>query len=217
MVGVRVGAVLGENEKKENQLSYAEFRRRVLREITALDEERRDESELEEETECRLATLVLANIQFSFLGTNISNPVKLQTNNPNSSFVLYNLARMNQILRTFEQMVVAGQYPQLPEREKIDFNLLTEPEEWELMFNFLLSYQDVVRDCSSSLSVHKLVTFLCSLATSFSRYYNRVKILKDPLPHLIPAVHAKICFVKEVSSVVMKALGILNIGFVAKM
>merc|ERR1711874_615743 len=74
VVGVRVGAVLGENEKKENQLSYAEFRRRVLREITALDEERRDESELEEETECRLATLVLANIQFSFLGTNISNP-----------------------------------------------------------------------------------------------------------------------------------------------
>ena len=217
MVGVRVGAVLGENEKKECQLSYAEFRRRVLRDLTVLDEERRDESESEEETESRLAALVDASIQFSFLSTNISHPVKLQTSNPSSNFVLYNLARMKQILRTFSQLVTAGHYPQLPETEKIDFNLLTEPEEWELMFNFLLSYQDVVTDCSRSLSVHKLVTFLCSLAATFSRYYNRVKILKDPLPHLIPAVHAKICFVKEISSVVIKALALLNIGFVAKM
>ena len=217
MVGIRVGAVLGGNERKESQLSYADYRRLVLEDLKTLDEERRDESESQTETESRLAALVEASIQFSFLATNISNPVKLQTSNPSSNFVLYNLARMKQILRTFDQLVASGHYPQLPEMKKIDFNLLTEPEEWELMFNFLLSYQDVVADCSSSLSVHKLVTFLCSLATTFSRYYNRVKILKDPLPHLIPAVHAKICFVKEVSSVVMKALGILNIGFVAKM
>ena len=217
MVGVRVGAVIGENEKKESKLTYAEYRRRVLQDLTVLDEERRDESESVKETESRLAALVEANIQFSMLATNISSPVKLETSNPSSNFVLYNLARMKQILRTFDQLVGTGHYPQLPEMEKIDFNLLTEPEEWELMFNFLLSYQDVVTDCSKSLSVHKLVTFLCSLASTFSRYYNRVKILKDPLPHLTPAVHAKIYFVKEISSVVIMALDLLNISFVAKM
>ena len=217
MVGVRVGAVIGENEKKETNLSYAEYRSRVLLDLTVLDQERRDESESEVETESRLAALVEANIQFLFLATNMSNPVKLQTSNPSSNFVLYNLARMKQILRTFDQLVVTGHYPQLPEMKKIDFHLLTEPEEWELMFNFLLSYQDVVTDCSKSLSVHKLVTFLSSLASTFSRYYNRVKILKDPLPHLTPAVHAKIYFVKEISSVLISALGLLNISFVAKM
>merc|ERR1719461_390596 len=40
------------------------------------------------------------------------------------------------------------------------------------MFTFLLSYRDVVYECSESLSVHKLVTFLYSLATTFS--FNKI-------------------------------------------
>merc|ERR1711997_454665 len=61
VLGVRVGAVIGENEKKEINLSYAEYRSRVLQDLTVLDEERRDESESEVETETRLAALVEAN------------------------------------------------------------------------------------------------------------------------------------------------------------
>ena len=215
--GVRVGAVLGDNDKKEMKMTLAEFRKLVQENIEALDEERRDDSEPVEETERRLAALVEANIQFSFLATNISQPVKLQLTNPSSSFVLYNLARMKQMVRSFHQLVTSGRYPPLPPAQHIDFSLLVEPEEWELMFTFLLSYQDVVFECSESLSVHKLVTFLYSLATTFSRYYNRVKILKDPLPHLVPAVHARVFFVKEISSVVINALDLLNINYVAKM
>ena len=101
-----MGAVLGENERKESQLSYADYRRLVLQDLNTLDQERRDVSESQMETENRLATLVEASIQFSFLATNISNPVKLQTSNPSSNFVLYNLARMKQILRTFSQLVL---------------------------------------------------------------------------------------------------------------
>jgi len=215
--GVRVGAVLGDNDKKETKMTFSDYKKLVLEDLTTLDEERRDESEPEQETERRLTALVEANIQFQLLGSNISQPVKLQTSKPSSSFVLYNLARMKQILRTFEQLVTVGHFPRLPAREHIDFTLLTEAEEWELMFTFLLSFPDVVTDCSRALSLHKLVTFLCGFANTFSRYYNRVKILKDPLPHLIPAVHAKIFLVEEISSVLVDALDLLNIKYVAKM
>ena len=212
-----MGAVLGGDDRKETRLTLSEYSQRVLENIRALDEERRNETESEKETETRLAALVEANIQFSFLATNICQPVKLQDCSGSSSFVLYNLARIKQILRTFDELVTSGHYPPLPATEHINFSLLAEPEEWELMLTFLLSYQDVVTDCSNSLSVHKLLAFLCSLASTFSRYYNRVKILKDPLPHLIPAVHAKIYFLKELSSLLVAALRLLNIKYVDKM
>ena len=127
--GVRVGAVLGDNDKKEMKMTLAGFRKMVQENIEALDEERRDDSEPVEETERRLAALVEANIQFSFLATNISQPVKLQLTNPSSSFVLYNLARMKQMVRSFHQLVTSGRYPPLPSAQHIDFSLLVEPEE----------------------------------------------------------------------------------------
>ena len=216
-VGIRVGPLVGENDKKETEMSFDGFKEAVMEEMRSLDEERRDETEDDSVTENRLGVLTSSSIQFTFLGSNISNPVKIQFNNQNSSFVLYNLARMKQILRTFDQCVARNEYPPLPSSQNINFDLLSEPEEWEMMFNFVLNYQNVIQECCRTLSLHKLVIFLCSFVTTFSRYYNRIKILKDPLPHLVPNVHAKIYFVKTISEVIIKALSILNISYVSKM
>ena len=216
-VGIRVGPVVGANDKKETELSWDNYKEAVLEEMRTLDEERRDEAEEDVVTETRLGVLTSASIQFTFLGSNISNPVRIQFNNQNSSFVLYNLARMKQILRTFDQCVARNEYPPLPSSQNINFELLSEPEEWEMMFNFVLNYQNVIQECCRTLSLHKLVISLCSFVSTFSRYYNRVKILKDPLPHLVPTVHAKIYFIKTISEVTIKALDILNISYISKM
>ena len=216
--GVQVGPVVGGDGKKNTDLSFEDFRRRTHEEIRQLDEERRDEDEDEEVAEDRLRILTEASIRFSLLGTDITKPVKVQINNQSASFVLYNLARMKQLVRTFEAGVLRGDFPGLPiDVNDINLDLLSEPEEWELMFNFLLLYPDILRECAHSLSLHKLVSLLCNFASIFSRYFSRVKVLKDPLPHLIQSVHAKIFLVKHLSEITIKLLGILNIDYVSKM
>jgi len=215
--GIRVGAVLGKNDKKEEITDLAEHKRKVYEAVKQLDEERCEENEDVKITEIRLAALTAASLQFSFLGSNISNPIKISLNNPNSNFVLYNSARVKKLLRTFDQHVQNGDYPQLPHREKINFALLTEIEEWELLFNFLLPYCDVLSDCAKNLSFHKLVNFLVGLAGSYSRYYNRVKTLKDPLPHLLPAIHAKVCLLEEINKLFDAGLHILNLKPLSQM
>lgn len=198
-------------------MTLSDYKLLVSERVSQLDEERRDDAESEEITRTRLECLVFASIQFSFLETSISNPVKMQTYNHNSSFVLYNLARMQQLLSTFEAMVSKNIFPSLPTTENTNFSLLKEPEEWEIVFNFVLTYSQIVEECVQSFALHKLVIFLNSFACIFSKYYNRVKILKDPLPHLVPNVHAKIHFVQILRDIVIHALDILNIKYVSKM
>eukprot|EP00090_Calanus_glacialis_P024834 TRINITY_DN38551_c0_g1_i1.p1 TRINITY_DN38551_c0_g1~~TRINITY_DN38551_c0_g1_i1.p1 ORF type:complete len:386 (-),score=87.96 TRINITY_DN38551_c0_g1_i1:24-1181(-) len=216
-VGVRVGAVLGKNEKKDEELDLSRYQTKVYEAVKQLDEERCDENEDIKDKEKRLATLTTAIIQFSFLGSNISNPVKIMTSNQNSNFVLYNSARIKKLLSTFDQHVKNKDYPPLPSSDQIGFGSLTEIEEWELLFNFLLPYCDILEECARTLSFHKLVNFLLSLATTYSRYYNRVKTLKDPLPHLVPIVHARVFLIKEVNNVFDDGLRILNLKPLLKM
>ena len=211
---IQVGAVVGKGDKKETEISVEEFRGQILETIKQLDAERRDDDEDVAEVEDRLRVLAASSLQFSLLGTNITQPVKLQVHNQSSSFVLYNLARMKQLVRTFEAAVARGEYPEIAE---VNTDLLAEDEEWELFFDFLLSYPEVIEECCRTLSLHKLVIFMCSFASTFSRYFSRVKILKDPLPHLIPSVHAKIHFVKILSSLIINCLDVLNVDYVSRM
>jgi len=236
IIGVRVGSVLGENGQKDVSTSFEELKEMILEEIRELDDERRDEYEDDEITEKRLSILVNSSLRFTFLGANISNPVQiiskaqklqktnlehssLTNHNQSSSFVLYNLARMKKIIRTFDECVIRGEYPGLPSAQDLNLisSLISEPEEWELMFNFILNFQNVLSQCSKSLCLSKLVIFLCGLSSTFSRYYSRVKILKDPLPHLIPSVHARIFFVSSLCDVAIEALRILNINYIPSM
>merc|ERR1712073_58760 len=168
---------------------------------TLEEEEDEDVAEVED----RLRVLAASSLQFSLLGTNITQPVKLQVHNQSSSFVLFNLARMKQLVRTFEAAVARGEYPEISE---VNTDLLAEDEEWELFFDFLLSYPEVIEECCRTLSLHKLVIFMCSFASTFSKYFSRVKILKDPSPHLIPSVHAKIHFVRILSSLTINCLDV---------
>jgi len=213
-VGIRVGAVLGKENRKEELLDFSTYKSKIYEEVQELDEERCDEYENLKDKESRLKTLENASIQFNFLWCNISNPVKIildSLSNSNASFVLYNSARIKKLLHTFDEYVTKGDYPPLPTTENISVDVLTELGEWELLFNFLIPYHDLIEECISTLRIHKLVQFLVNLASTYSRYYNKVKLLKEPLPHLVPILHARIWLIKEVNKVFDEALSILNI------
>jgi len=216
-VPVRVGVILGDDDKKDVSMDFKSFESDVYDTIKVLDDERCDENEDTASRSRRLSKLTFASIQFSFLSSNISNPTKIMKSNPNSNFVLYNSARIKRLLTTFNQSVEMGTYPSLPLVDSLDFGNLNEVEEWELLFNFILPFPDVLLECSRLLSFHKLVNFLVNMASVYSRYYNRIKTLKDPLPHLVPVIHARIYFLKEVNKVFDKSLMILNIDSLGSM
>lgn len=61
-----------------------------------------------------------------------------------AAFILYNVARLQTLLATFEQQVMKGFYAPLPEFDQIDFGLLkTEVRLFVCLFYFLISYQFV--------------------------------------------------------------------------
>ena len=208
---LRVGPVLGESGRKEEKETFDQLKERVRGNVSRLDEERRDEKEGVERTEERLDRLTQAQLHFTFLSSSITNPVKIDMQSQQSHFVMYNKARLSRLLATFDEQVERGVYPPVPnDLEQIDFALLIQPEEWELVWGHLTLVEEVIHHCSKVLSLHKLVHLLYSLATTYSRYYNRVKMLKDPLPSLVPTIHARVVLTRQINAVFARLLQILG-------
>ena len=61
-----------------------------------------------------------------------------------ASFVLYNNARIVQIFGSLYSNSTSGEACPLPSLGDIDFSLLKEEEEWELIFNGILPYLDLI-------------------------------------------------------------------------
>jgi len=210
-VRVRVGPVLGESGRKEDQETIEQLKERVRENVGRLDEERRDENEAVEMTLERLERLSRAFLNFAFLSSSISNPVKIDMQSQQSHFVMYNKARLTRLLATFDDQVKRGVYPAVPtDLEQIDFSRLIEPEEWELVWGHLVWVEEVINHCFKVLSMHKLVHLLYSMATTYSRYYNRVKMLKDPLPSLVPTIHARVVLTRQINAAFARLLKIFG-------
>lgn len=208
-IGVRVGAVLGKDGKKEEVMTVNSFKDTAKEFIERLDSERCDENEKSEERTRRLETLTSSWVTFALLGSSIYSPVKIDFTAQNSSFVLYNIARISRLLQTYDEMVREGQYP--PREQNIDYSLLKEPEEWELFYNFILPCHEVISDCGEDRSLHKLIAFLIKFASTYSRYYNRVKVLKEVVPNLFPQVIARIWLLDKILDTFTSCLSILNL------
>jgi len=96
------------------------------------------------------------------------------------AFVLYNYARLATLFAHFERACKNGVYPRLPDVTKVDFSLLKEEEEWELLFHYVLQYPLVVKEAASlkknGIGIHvdiaakKISLFLTKLSHAFSSY-----------------------------------------------
>ena len=141
-----------------------------------------------------------------------------------ASFVLYNNARIIQIFNAFHNSCQIKPSEQLPDVASVDFDLLAEDEEWELLFNSVLPYLDFVQSVrneptSAALSnVNKICTVMIGLANCFSKYYRRVRILKnDPQPQTLRVMHARLYLILVLRIVNQHAFDILGIRALKQM
>jgi len=180
----------------------------IYTDVESQDEERRDESEGESERQARLDILTQAQMTFMLTASTPAQQVKLDTIGRSAVFVLYNCARVIQILNTFEQNVQDGIYPPLP--DKTDWSLLVEEEEWQLFFVYILPYKDVLQEAVQHKKLNKIVLHLIGLSNCLSRYYSRVKILREGMSaQIVPTLHTRIKFLHHIHKLIVDALAIM--------
>ena len=146
--------------------------------------------------EANVRLLTLCSITFDLLKVSPSNDIKLQTNNfaneHDSSFLLYNCARISAILNKFNYLIAQGVYPVLPEIETINFeDSLKHALEKRLCNEFLFKFEDQLKELKLNLidiakferlqlkfNIHKLCRFLFDFSKLFSSYYSKIKVLE---------------------------------------
>ncbi|XP_068154685.1 DALR anticodon-binding domain-containing protein 3 [Drosophila tropicalis] len=133
-----------------------------------------------------------------------------------ASFVLYNSARLETLLRNFNAQVKAGVYPPLPPLNEIDFSLLEDDLDWQLIYGCLLAFPQVTESTLVQLQkglcgVHTLVHFISVMAKQFSRYYRNKQVLLQGRDQLTPVLHARVYLIKAVREVLNAALAIMGI------
>ena len=173
----------------------------------------------------QMKKLTGAAIKFDFLLSGHSSILKLDLNKPNTKggiFVMYNYARLATLFSRFEKSVAENVYPCLPQLDQIDWSLLREEEEWELFFNYVITFPSVVKESvgsvftrkerpNCSLHTHTLCQFLQDLSFCLSSYYNRVHILTEPYTHLLSLMNTRIYLLKAVQQVMRNGLALLQI------
>ncbi|GAB0091389.1 uncharacterized protein DMENIID0001_062280 [Sergentomyia squamirostris] len=160
-----------------------------------------------------------ASLTLELMEAKHSSPVACgESASRSGAFILYNSARMETLLETFQRR----NFPETLELSEVDFSLLAEPEEWILLINFIASEEWIVEKSLGELekeriSPHLIVSELHSLVNVFSAYYRRVQILTDNRHQLLPTVHARILLLRALRKVFNRILQLLEIDPVAKM
>ncbi|XP_030378104.1 uncharacterized protein LOC115626778 [Scaptodrosophila lebanonensis] len=131
-------------------------------------------------------------------------------------YMLYNSARLETLLRTFNEKVEAGVYDPLPPFDQIDFSALEEELDWQLIYGYLLTFPELIEASLDQLkqgqcAVHLIVRYIFSLTSLFSRYYRHKQILVQQRPHLMYILYARIYLIKAVRQVLNDALALLGI------
>lgn len=145
-----------------------------------------------------------------------------QSSSKGAAFILYNSARMETLFRTFHERVATRTYPELPNINEIDFDLLKEEEEWLLLLNFVIDFPNLIKNSIENIAtgkvyLHNICNFLTHLASAFSVYYRRVRILTENREKLLPTMQARLTLIKCLRLVLNKTLKLLDIDPVMQM
>ncbi|XP_076759743.1 DALR anticodon-binding domain-containing protein 3 [Xylocopa sonorina] len=218
---------------KETKLTWQEYIEYKTEELKVLNEHKYFEAQ-----DCDVKredyffeNLARATVTFELLSVKPSRPVfigcnfatdKAITNTKGASFILYNIARITAIIEKYNNRRSQGEYPNLPHVNQIDFSLLNQEDEWELIYNFIIGYQEMIKDCLKCESVFQtnpqvICIFLSKLCQKFSIYYRRSRILTDAYDHLIPTMNARLYMLHALQIVLQNALALLDIVPVSRM
>ncbi|KAG6447888.1 hypothetical protein O3G_MSEX005210 [Manduca sexta] len=140
-----------------------------------------------------------------------------------AAFILYNCARLETIIRTYNERVDEGVYPPLPDLDGCDLTLLTQEDEWNLIFNYILGTPSLLASCldikgnDCEFRPHQICGYLCAMVRVFSQYYRRIRILTEPRKHLLPVIFARMHMLRMLNDTLKTCLRILNIKSVSQM
>ncbi|CAH2243590.1 jg25801 [Pararge aegeria aegeria] len=223
---------------KEKSVTASEYIRLRQDELTLIAQHKYGlRVSTEEKWKDFIAYLGESAVAFELLQTKCSSPVKIQFDasggsSKGAAFILYNGARLESIIRTFEEKVAEGSYPSLPSLENTDLSLLTDEDEWSLIFTYIMGLPSLL---DSSVCVdestlvrrhddrvhefrpHLICKFLSNMVKRFSQYYRRVRILTEPRQHLLPVLYARIHMLTILNNTLKLCLRILNIKSVSQM
>ncbi|XP_061401817.1 uncharacterized protein LOC133337619 [Musca vetustissima] len=161
-----------------------------------------------------------AAVTVDLLEVKHTSPVQIIRNGQGStkgaSFILYNSARLESLLRTFDERIEKRSYEPIPDICDIDWNLINEEEEWQLVFAYLAGFPDLIDRCLEQLergicATHLIIRFLNGLVAIFSVYYRRIRILTEKRDQLMPYVYARIYLIRAVREILYKTLALLDI------
>lgn len=223
-----------QSKSKEICLTWKQYIECKINQLAKLNEEKFIENK-EDNTKKDLFLENLANAIVIFelmsvkpsrsviIGNYDSKENRSITNTKGASFVLYNVARIATIIRRYNERVLYGGYPSLPSIKSVDFSELHEEEEWELVYNFIFGYLQMINDClkfepNFHIYPQVLCLFLSRLCQKFSVYYRRIKILTEGSDHhLISKMTARLYMLQALQVVLENALDILDIKTISQM
>ncbi|BFZ10895.1 hypothetical protein BsWGS_13934 [Bradybaena similaris] len=177
----------------------------------------------------QIELLTSASIKLDLLGNTCHNTLHLDTSSTDcgaesrlGAFVLYNAARLATLTSRFDQAVQEGIYPHLPPLEDIDFTLLREEEDWELVYLYLAAFPDVVRQSVESvfpqdgkhlakIHTHKVTSFIIAFTKCVSAHYSRYHVLTGGESHLLPLMYARLYLLKSVHQVLLNILDLVGV------
>ncbi|XP_035778230.1 DALR anticodon-binding domain-containing protein 3-like [Anopheles albimanus] len=140
-----------------------------------------------------------------------------------ASFILYNYARLAALFEKYETMRQTQGYPELPSTvEGLDFTLLTEPDEWQLLFVYVIGFPTALRQTLGDGALermvpHRLLEFAFGLVSCLSKYYRQTRILTENRPKLVPVMVVRLCMLRSVYHTLNVLLNLLDLEAVTKM
>ncbi|XP_015176639.1 PREDICTED: uncharacterized protein LOC107066492 [Polistes dominula] len=144
------------------------------------------------------------------------------TNTKGIFFIFYNIVRIAAIIKKYDEGISNGDYPELPDIKTVDFSILDNESEWELIYNFMVGYSQAIENSVRHIPTFQicpqiLCAFLSRLCQNFSIYYSKIKILTEGYKHLHSKLIARIYMLKALEIILQNALAILNIKSVSRM
>ncbi|KAI8745608.1 DALR anticodon-binding domain-containing protein 3 [Biomphalaria glabrata] len=183
----------------------------------------------------RVNLLTSTSIKVDLLGNDSHNELHLEVAESDrpaesrlGSFILYNTARVAALLNQFNEKVSKGFYPPLPPVDEVNFALLREEEDWELVFLFIAEFPTIVKQTVevvfpkdgkylAKIHTHKITKFLESFCKCLSAHYSRYHILSGNEEHLLPVMYARLYLMRSAHRVLLNCLHLLDIDALSQL
>ncbi|XP_047343208.1 DALR anticodon-binding domain-containing protein 3 [Vespa velutina] len=221
-----------ETNTKEITLTWSKYIYNKIETIMELNEQKYLETNKQDTNEDSfLRNMAEATVTFELLAVKPSRPVSINihtntdrslTNTKGAPFILYNTARIAAIIEKYNEGISNGEYPELTNIEAVDFSVLDDEDEWELIYNFIIGYSQAIENSirhkpNFQICPQVICMFLSRLCQKFSIYYRRIKILTEGYKHLYSKLIARIYMLKALEIILQNTLAIFNIKSVSRM